>query len=108
MKLLKQEMSCSERVRLIAPGEHLTLTIPQGLPLEYKTWSNGGYTTKSFVCTKIVVYHWDDDDHWCIDWYLYDSTDHSKDALSWTCKHYDLTKESAEKVYKYLRETEYE
>lgn len=99
-------MNYSERIRDIIPGESITINIPQGLPLEYKAWSNGGYTIKSFVCTKIVVYHWDDDDHWCIDWYFYDNKDHSEDAYSWTCKHYDLTKESKEKVDKYLSENE--
>ena len=92
-------MNYSERIRDIIPGESITINIPQGLPLEYKTWSNGGYTIKSFVCTKIVVYHWDDDDHWCVDWYF-----HEVGKKHWICKHYDLTKESREKVYKFLRE----
>lgn len=92
-------MNYSEAIKNIRPGESVRVDIPQGLPLEYKTWSSDGCITQSFVCTKIVVYHWDDDDRWCIDRYYHeDGKDH------WTCKHYDLTKESREKVYKFLRE----
>lgn len=92
-------MKFKEIIAKIEPGESVRVCFPQGFILDYKTWSNGGYVTKSFECSELHVYHWDDDDHWCVDWYF-----HENEKNHWTCKLRSLTDESRDKVFKYLRE----
>ena len=51
-------------------------------------------TIEKRIMTKLDVYYWDEDDHRCCDFYIYNSGRREK--------LYDLTSESMKKIYDYL------
>lgn len=93
----------------IYPGESITVNFPEDFELECRVYNNGKEGYRKFICTKLNVYYWDDDDHRIVDYYFYESEESYKSFRGgWyrhTCKDGDLTKESREKVEDYLENT---
>lgn len=92
----------------IDPGQTITVYFPEDFELECREY-NGKEDYRKFICTKLEAYYWDDDDHRTVDYYFYESEESYKSFRGgWyghTCKIYDLTKESREKVEDYLENT---
>ena len=85
----------------LRPGDSFDVLFPKGFELEYKRWGNPD--TKTFVCSRLNAWYWDDDDHCKLDEYLY-----AEDSASWVCKIGDLTPESHHKLLYYLMSTPYD
>jgi hypothetical protein len=90
----------------IRPGDNIVITFPEGFELERYDFEEGKKVLKKFDCTKLNVYHWDEDDHWCVDFYFYEPKETFKGSIyNWTCKMHDLSDGSKEKVKEYLKNT---
>lgn len=89
----------------LRPGDSTDVIFPEGFTLEYtksiyddtnKCWCQ---VTFAKVCERMNSWYWDEDDHCCLDHYFYEAdTDHHFAKL------YDLTKESIDKVMRFINE----
>ena len=99
----KTSESYAQEIDEICPGDSITVNFPEGFTLQYYKYENGEMKLKEFTCVKLNVYHWDDDDHWCVDYYYYEPKETYNGVLyNWTCKDRHLTPESRLKVSEYL------
>ena len=101
-----------DRVDNIYPGDNIVISFPENFELEYyiHDFITGKNDVRKFICTELNVYHWDENDHYGVDYYFYEPEESYKSyrkggIYNWTCKIYDLTKESKAKVEEYLQNT---
>ena len=97
MKTLK------DQIRNVFPGESLDIFFPEGFELSYvRRHYDRPDETLTFICERLDVYYWDDDDHRCKDLYFYEANTTNNPFHNWTCKEYSLTPESRRKLDEYL------
>lgn len=82
------------------PGEYCQIKFPENFVLEYKTDILNEESLASFICTRMTVYRYDEEDRDDTNFYFYGKN--PKD--NWVTKSYYLTKESYDKVCNYLIE----
>jgi hypothetical protein len=89
----------------LRPGDSMDVIFPEGFTLEYtksvyndidKYWCQVSFTK---VCERMNSWYWDDDDHCCLDHYFYETG-----ANHHFAKLHDLTKESIDKVMRFINE----
>ena len=78
------------------PGDYCQINFPENFILEYQY--RKGQPIKSFVCTRMSVYRYDEDDRDDTNYYFY-GTD---PKANWIAKSYYLTNESYSKVCDYI------
>lgn len=83
------------QIAQMRPGDSIDVTFPIGFEVEYKRRRDGEIITTELA--RMNAYYWDDDDHRTKDYYFYDEEDNR------FAKQYDLTDESREKVWEYIR-----
>ncbi len=89
----------------LRPGDSVDIIFPEGFTVEYtktEKLSNGswGPVIHSSICTRMNAYYWDEDDHYCVDYYFYnDNIDRRHFA-----KDYNLTQESFKKVSDFVKQ----
>lgn len=92
-----------DQVYDVFPGESLDIFFPEGFELSYVSHRWGEKDeVKTFICERVNVYYWDDDDHRCKDLYFYEANTNNDPWHTWTCKEYSLTPESRKKLTDYL------
>lgn len=107
----REEKTWADIIDDIYPGDTITVPFPEGFELECYQYKNGEQETRKFICTKLDVYQWDDDDRNDVCYYFYEPEESYKAYwgsnrwYSHTCKDHDLTKESKEKVIDYIENT---
>lgn len=94
-----------ENLLNICPGDLVDVIFPEGFTLEYKETEltedrKLKSVVRSSVCTRMVAYYWDDDDHRCLDFYFYNDNIPNS---NWFAKQYYLTPESRKKVEEFVR-----
>lgn len=80
------------------PGDYATIKFPDNFVLEYQYSKD--QPIKSFVCTRMSVYRYDEEDRDDTNYYFF-GTD---PKANWVAKSYYLTKDSYSKVCDYLVE----
>lgn len=80
------------------PGEYCEIKFPENFILEYKVDILNEESLASFICTRMSVYRYDEEDRDDTNYYFY-GTD---SKAQWVTKSYYLTKESYSKVCDYL------
>lgn len=80
----------------VKPDDSFGFNMPENFEIEVAIYNFFEDTTtiEKRTMTKLDVYYWDEDDHRCCDFYIYNSGRREK--------LYDLTKESMKKIYDYL------
>ena len=97
MKTLK------DQIYDVRPGDSLDIFFPEGFELSYvKHHFDKPDETITFICERLDVYYWDEDDHRCRDLYFYEANKNDDPWHSWTCKKHSLTPESLRKLDEYL------
>lgn len=82
------------------PGDFCEIKFPENFILEYKSDFLCKENTATFVCTRMKVYRYDEEDRDDINFYFYGQNNSS----NWVTKSYYLTEESYSKVCDYLVE----
>lgn len=83
------------QIAQMRPGDSIDVTFPIGFEVSYKRRRDGEITTTELA--RMNAYYWDDDDHRTKDYYFYDEEGNR------FAKQYDLTDESREKVWEFIR-----
>jgi hypothetical protein len=81
------------------PGDYCEITFPENFILEYKVDILNKENIASFVCTRMIVYRYDEEDRDDTNFYFY-----GNQKSNWVTKSYYLTKESYSKVCDFLVE----
>lgn len=79
------------------PGDYCEIKFPENFILEYRYSKE--QEAQSFVCTRMSVYRYDEEDRNDINYYFY-----GQNSSNWVAKSYYLTKESYSKVCDFLIE----
>lgn len=82
------------------PGDYCEIKFPENFILEYKVDILNEESLASFICTRMSVYRYDEEDRDDINFYFYGTNPKAQ----WVTKSYYLTKESYKKVCDYLVE----
>lgn len=82
------------------PGDYAQINFPEGFVLEYKTDILNEESLASFICTRMSVYRYDEEDRDDINYYFYGTNPKAQ----WVTKSYYLSKSSYKKVCDYLVE----
>ena len=80
------------------PGESCEIKFPENFILEYKVDILNEESLASFICTRMKVYRYDEEDRNDINYYFYGTNT----KAHWVTKSYYLTRESYSKVCDYL------
>jgi hypothetical protein len=81
-------------------GDYIKIDFPENFILEYKVDILNEESLASFICTRMYVYRYDEEDRDDINYYFYGTNPKAQ----WVTKSYYLTKESYSKVCDYLTE----
>lgn len=80
----------------IEPGDMRNIFFPKDFTIDYQRF--GSEPKFNVPVRRMRVYYWDEDDHFGVDYYFYND-----DSNGWFAKFYDLTKESKEKVRRFVQ-----
>lgn len=80
------------------PGESCEITFPENFVIEYKTDILNKESLASFICTRMTVYKYDEEDRNDINFYFYGKTP----KANWVTKSYYLSESSYKKVCDFL------
>ena len=78
------------------PGDYASIKFPENFILEYQRGKD--QPIQSFICTRMSVYRYDEEDRNDINYYFYGINP----KANWIAKSYYLTRESYSKVCDYL------
>lgn len=82
------------------PGDYCEIKFPEGFVLEYKVDILNKENLASFICTRMSVYRYDEEDRDDTNYYFYGEDP----KANWVTKSYRLTDESYRKVCDFLVE----
>lgn len=78
----------------VTAGEYRQIKFPNDFTLSYKNYKG---EICDFMCTYMIIWHWDEDDHTGRDYYFFEGS-----PMNWRSKLHSLTEESKAKVIDYV------
>lgn len=97
-----QQTSIAMDIAQMRPGDSIDVFFPQGFKVvytktEFRADGSLGKVVRSEELVRMNAYYWDDDDHRTKDYYFYDAQGQR------FAKMFDLTSDSREKVWNFIR-----